>query len=71
MENACERAIEYDGISYTLIKSILDRELDGVAQTVCQFMTKLLHPPLLLSMKTSEGQPTITNLFFLFFKVNN
>jgi hypothetical protein len=30
MENACERAIEYDGISYTLIKSILDRELDRV-----------------------------------------
>ena len=26
----CERAIEYDGISYTLIKSILDRELDRV-----------------------------------------
>lgn len=30
MENACERAIEYEGISYTLIKSILDRELDRV-----------------------------------------
>jgi transposase len=30
LENACERAIAYNAISYTLIKSILDRELDQI-----------------------------------------
>lgn len=33
MENACQRAIAYEGISYTLIKSILDRELDHIPLT--------------------------------------
>ena len=28
MERACERALGYNSLSYTLIKSILDRELD-------------------------------------------
>ena len=31
MENACERAIAYDGVSYSLIKNIIDRELDYIS----------------------------------------